>query len=86
MSADKWDFRVEQPSGSDGNWSISYLLVSPGQAGQRIEVQERFPSAQNAIDEATRLAQIQIASLNGEPPELHAPNLEQAPFDQHSRF
>ncbi|OZI74032.1 hypothetical protein [Bordetella genomosp. 12] len=86
MTANTWDFRVQRPTGQDGDWRISYLLVGPDGNEQRIDIQQHYPAAQTAIDEATRLAQIQIADLNGTAPELQAPDSREAPFDQHTRF
>ncbi len=88
MSQAKWDFRIERPTGSDGHWQVSYVLLppDPSQREQRIDVQQHYPAAQTAIDEATRLALIQVADLNGEPPDLRAPTAQEAPFPPDSRF
>ncbi|EWM43772.1 hypothetical protein D554_1644 [Bordetella holmesii 30539] len=38
------------------------------------------------IDDATRLAQIQIADLNGRAPDLRAPDSSEVPFNSATRF
>lgn len=88
MSQAKWDFRIERPVGSDGHWQISYVLLppDPSQQERRIDVQQHYPAAQTAIDEATRLALIQVADLNGQPPDLRAATTQEAPFTPDSRF
>lgn len=86
MTTGKWDFRVERPEGHDGNWRISYLLISPAGEEKRVNIEAHYAAAQSAIDEATRLAQIQAADLNGEAPRLEPANKDEVPFDKHSRF
>ncbi|ANY15384.1 hypothetical protein [Bordetella pseudohinzii] len=86
MTASKWDFRVERPAGHDGDWRIAYILLAPDGAEQRIDIEQHYPAAQTAIAEATRLAQIQVADLNGEAPEFNPPDTREVPFDPHTRF
>lgn len=86
MTASKWDFRVERPAGHDGDWRIAYLLLAPDGSQQRIDIEQHYPAAQTAIAEATRLARIQVADLNGEAPEFNPPDASEVPFGRHTRF
>ena len=88
MEKPKWDFQVERPSQDDGHWRISYKLIrgTDGTAGERIVIEERFTAAQIAIDEATRLAQIHVADLNGGTAAFEKPSYQEVPFNKHSRF
>lgn len=88
MEKAKWDFRIERPFQDDGHWRIGYTLIpgTDGTAGERIAIEERYPSAQIAIDEATRLAQIHVADLNGDTAAFEKPSDEEVPFGKHSRF
>ncbi|SPU53906.1 Uncharacterised protein [Bordetella trematum] len=88
MSQAKWDFRIERPIGSDGHWQISYVLLppDPSQQERRIDVQQHYPAAQTAIDEATRLALIQVADLNGQPPTCERPRPRKRPSPRTPAF
>lgn len=88
MDTKKWDFRLEQPVEDNGAWRIAYRLTSGGDAPsqERIAIDERYVSAQTAIDEATRLAQIHVADLNGEAPSFEKPTQAEVPFDKRQRF
>lgn len=88
MTQPKWDFQVERPVQDDGHWRISYKLIrgTDGTAGTRISIDERYPAAQIAIDEATRLAQIHVADLNGGTAAFEKPSYQEVPFNKHSRF
>ncbi|CAB3882030.1 hypothetical protein [Achromobacter anxifer] len=88
MENAKWDFQLERPVEDQGSWSIGYVLVSlvAGVPDERVAVEERFASAQVAIDEATRLAQIQVADLNGDTASFEKPTDEEVPFGKNPRF
>ncbi|MCW0210236.1 hypothetical protein WHX56_29665 [Achromobacter veterisilvae] len=87
MEQAKWDFQIEHPVHENGAWRIGYTLVPPaGAAEERIAVDERFPSAQIAIEEATRLAQIHVADLNGDTAAFEKPTEDEVPFGKNPRF
>jgi len=88
MENAKWDFELERPIEDQGSWSIGYVLVPPlaGAPQERIAVDERFVSAQVAIDEATRLAQIHVADLNGDTAAFEKPTDTEVPFGKNPRF
>lgn len=88
MENTKWDFQIERPVHDDGAWRIGYTLISPaaGPGRERIAIDERFASAQSAIDEATRLAQIHVADLNGDTATFDKPTAAELPFGRHTRF
>lgn len=88
MDKAKWDFQIERPFQDDGCWRISYTLTPPtqGASDERIAIEERYCSAQIAIQEATRLAQIHVADLNGETATLEKPSDTEVPFGEHPRF
>ncbi|MGB3436120.1 hypothetical protein [Achromobacter sp.] len=88
MENAKWDFELERPIEDQGSWSIGYVLVPPlaGAPQERIAVEERFVSAQVAIDEATRLAQIHVADLNGDTAAFEKPTDTEVPFGKNPRF
>ncbi len=88
MEHARWDFELERPVEQQGSWSIAYVLVPPaaGAPQERIAVEERFASAQVAIDEATRLAQIHLADLNGDTASFEKPTDTEVPFGKNPRF
>ncbi|HEY9273765.1 MULTISPECIES: hypothetical protein [Achromobacter] len=88
MENAKWDFELERPIEDQGSWSIGYVLVPPlaGAPQERIAIEERFVSAQVAIDEATRLAQIHVADLNGDTAAFEKPTDTEVPFGKNPRF
>lgn len=88
MEHAKWDFQIERPVQDDGAWRIGYTLISPATVPgrERIAIDERFASAQSAIDEATRLAQIHVADLNGDTATFDKPTAAEQPFGRHTRF
>lgn len=88
MEHARWDFQLERPIQDKGCWSIGYVLVPPaaGAPEERIAVDERFASAQVAIDEATRLAQIHVADLNGDTAGFEEPTDTEVPFGKNPRF
>lgn len=88
MEQAKWDFQIEHPVNQDGAWSIGYMLIPPpgAAAEERIAIDERFPSAQIAIEEATRLAQIHVADLNGDTATFEKPTDNEVPFGKNPRF
>ncbi|MGY6270940.1 hypothetical protein ACXIUT_14705 [Achromobacter denitrificans] len=88
MENAKWDFQIEHPVHENGAWRIGYTLIAPpGAAAQeRIAIDERFSSAQIAIDEATRLAQIHVADLNGDTAAFEKPTDAEVPFGKNPRF
>lgn len=88
MEKAKWDFQIERPWEDHGVWRIAYLLISPvaGTPDERITLDEHFASAQVAIDEATRLAQIHAADLSGGAATFEAPTDAEVPFGKHPRF
>lgn len=88
MEHARWDFQLERPIEDQGSWSIGYVLVPPvaGEPEERIVVEERFSSAQVAIDEATRLAQIHVADLNGDTASFEKPTDTEVPFGKNPRF
>ncbi|WYX26224.1 hypothetical protein WJ969_11980 [Achromobacter xylosoxidans] len=61
-------------------------LPAAGPGRERIAIDERFASAQSAIDEATRLAQIHVADLNGDTATFDKPTAAEQPFGRHTRF
>jgi hypothetical protein len=85
MEHASWDFELERPVEHQGSWSISYVLAA-GAPQERIAVEERFASAQVAIDEATRLAQIHVADLNGDTASFEKPTDTEVPFGKNPRF
>ncbi len=88
MQTAKWDFQIAQPEQDGDDWRIGYTLISPiaGVPSERIAIDERFHSAHGALAEATRLAQIHVADLNGEAPTFEAPSDSEVPFDKDQRF
>lgn len=88
MQTAKWDFQIAQPEQVGDEWRIGYTLISPiaGVPSERIAIDERFHSAHGAIAEATRLAQIHVADLNGEGPTFERPSDSEVPFDKDQRF
>ncbi len=88
MEKTKWDFQIEHPIHDNDAWRIGYTLISPieGAPEERIAIDERFPSAQDAIDEATRLAQIHVADLNGDTATFEPPTEDEVPFGKNPRF
>jgi len=88
METAKWDFKIALPEEDGDGWCIGYTLISPiaGVPSERIAIDERFPSAHGAIAEATRLAQIHVADLNGEAPTFEPPSDSEVPFDKDQRF
>ncbi|MGW9067734.1 hypothetical protein ACWGPO_26975 [Achromobacter animicus] len=88
MQTAKWDFQIAQPEQDGDEWRIGYTLISPiaGVPSERIAIDERFHSAHGAIAEATRLAQIHVADLNGEAPTFERPSDAEVPFDKDQRF
>ena len=88
MATAKWDFRIERPVETGGDWSIAYTLIAPQGHGadELIQINEHYPSAQTAISEATRLAQIHVADLNGSTATFEKPSGDEAPFGEHPRF
>lgn len=86
MDKPKWDFEIERPVHDGEVWSIGYALLSPAGEEERIAIEERFPSAQTAIDEATRLAQIHVADLNGDTATFENPTDDEVPFGKNPRF
>lgn len=87
MATAKWDFQIDRPVQEGEHWRIGYSLISPvaGAPAERIEIDERFHSAHDAINEATRLAQIHAADLNGEAPTFDRPSDSEVPFDKDQR-
>ncbi|WP_313622844.1 hypothetical protein [Achromobacter sp.] len=88
MEKAKWDFQIERPVLDDAVWRIAYTLTSPipGVPPERIAIDERFHSAHLAIEEATRLAQIHVADLNGDTAKFERPSDSEVPFDKDQRF
>ncbi|MGE8689711.1 MAG: hypothetical protein ACN6PJ_21375 [Achromobacter sp.] len=88
MENAKWDFQIERPFHDDGAWRIAYTLIplAGGAEEERIVIDERYPSAQIAIDEATRLAQIHVADLNGDTAAFEKPTETEVPFGKNPRF
>lgn len=88
MGNAKWDFQLERPVQDGDVWSIGYTLTSPipGVPPERIAIEERFHAAHLAIDEATRLAQIHVADLNGDTAKFERPTDSEVPFDKDGRF
>lgn len=88
METAKWDFQIDRPVQDGDSWRIAYTLISPiaGVPAERIAIDEQFTSAHGAIDEATRLAQIHVADLNGETATFERPSNAEVPFDKDQRF
>ncbi|AYD66503.1 hypothetical protein DVB37_23205 [Achromobacter sp. B7] len=88
MEKPKWDFQIERPVEEGGEWRVGYTLTFAGepQPRERIAIESTYSSAQTAIDEATRLARIHAADLNGEAPTFEKPTDAEVPFGQHQRF
>lgn len=88
MDTAKWDFQIDRPVQDGESWRIGYTLTSPlpGVPAEHIAIDERFHSAHGAIEEATRLAQIHVADLNGETATFERPSDSEVPFDKDQRF
>ncbi|CAB3731756.1 MULTISPECIES: hypothetical protein [Achromobacter] len=88
MEKPKWDFQIERPVEENGLWRIGYTLTLDGvaQPGGPIAIETTYRSAHTAIDEATRLARIHAADLNGEAPTFEKPTEAEVPFGEHQRF